>query len=146
MAPSPLKSIFNIRSHVFRWVLMDSFHVPSWERRLNERQPPDKVLDSLGMRKGMVVAEVGAGSGRYVIHSAHRVGPSGKVYAVDIDDSTQGHLRDRCRREGLRNVDMVLGTAADPNFRKVRKIWSTSSAHTITWRTPSGSSRESGPA
>lgn len=76
------------------------------------------VLDALGIGPGMVVAEVGAGMGRYVIHSAYRVGLSGKVYAVDIDRSALEYLRDRCQREGLRNVETVLGTVVDPKLQE----------------------------
>jgi SAM-dependent methyltransferase len=97
---------------------LDGFNVPSWERRLNERQPPDMVLEALGIGPGMVVAKVGAGRGRYVIHSAYRVGLSGKVYAVDIDKSALEYLRDRCRREGLQNVETILGTVVDPKLQE----------------------------
>ncbi len=55
------------------------------EARLNSLQPPAKVLDVIGVRPGMTVAEIGAGRGRYAVQLAVRVGPGGKVYAEDID-------------------------------------------------------------
>jgi len=53
------------------------------EARLNRLQPPDKVMDAIGVSSGMVVAEIGAGRGRYVVQLAVRVGENGKVYAED---------------------------------------------------------------
>ena len=55
------------------------------EARLNRLQPPDRVMDAIGVKPGMVVAEIGAGRGRYVVQLAVRVGERGKVYAEDID-------------------------------------------------------------
>ena len=55
------------------------------EARLNRLQPPDQVMDAIGIKPGMVVAEIGAGQGRYVVQIAARVGETGKVYAEDID-------------------------------------------------------------
>ena len=49
------------------------------EARLNKLQPPDKVMDAIGVRPGMAVAEIGAGRGRYVVHLAVRVGDKGKA-------------------------------------------------------------------
>ncbi|HEX9973035.1 MAG TPA: hypothetical protein VGD14_13275, partial [bacterium] len=46
----------------------------AWERRHNAYQPPEQVMDSLGVKPGMVIAEIGAGRGRYVVHMANRVG------------------------------------------------------------------------
>jgi SAM-dependent methyltransferase len=88
------------------------------ERRTNERQPPDKVMDAIGVRPGMVVGEVGAGEGRYTIHLARRVGENGKVYANDIKSSSLDTLRTRCKANGLKNVEIILGKVDDPLFPK----------------------------
>ena len=68
------------------------------EKALNERQPPDKVMDALGIEPGMMVGEVGAGGGRYAVLMAERVGPSGKVYANDISLNAVGYLKNRCKK------------------------------------------------
>ncbi|MBI4467107.1 MAG: methyltransferase domain-containing protein, partial [Acidobacteria bacterium] len=44
-------------------------------------------MDALGIEAGSVVADVGAGDGYFTFHLAARVGPAGKVYAVEIDNS-----------------------------------------------------------
>jgi predicted methyltransferase len=88
------------------------------ESRKNERHPPDQVMAAIGVRAGMVVGEVGAGFGRYTVHLASKVGPGGKVYAEDIDRESVAHLRERCRRAGLSNVEVILGKTDDPLFPK----------------------------
>ena len=86
------------------------------EARLNRLQPPDKVMDIIGLAAGMSIAEIGAGRGRYVVHLADRVGPKGKVYAEDIDAEALRHLAERCRRVGFANVETILGDATDPKL------------------------------
>lgn len=101
------------------------------EARLNRLQPPDKVLDAIGVRPGMTVAEIGAGRGRYAVQLAARVGPEGRVYAEDIDAAALDHLRQRCQRWGLKNVTVILGEVTDAKLPEGRLdlIWIVSSYH-----------------
>jgi len=85
-----------------------------WEDSWNAYQPPELVMDSLGISAGMTIAEVGAGRGRYVVHMAARVGDTGKVYANDIDEEKLDYLRSRCQREEIENVETILGEVDDP--------------------------------
>ena len=86
------------------------------EARLNRLQPPDQVMDAIGIEPGMLGAEIGAGRGRYVVQLAVRVGESGKVYAEDIDAAALGHLEQRCERWGLTNVETIIGDVTDPKL------------------------------
>jgi ubiquinone/menaquinone biosynthesis C-methylase UbiE len=86
------------------------------EARLNRLQPPDRVMDAIGVSPGMVVAEIGAGRGRYAVQLAVRVGEKGKVYAEDIDAAALKYLESRCGRWGLRNVETILGDVKDPRL------------------------------
>lgn len=86
------------------------------EARLNRLQPPDKVMDAIGIGPGMVVAEIGAGHGRYVVQLAVRVGEKGKVYAEDINAASLKYLERRCERWGLKNVETILGDVTDPKL------------------------------
>ena len=86
----------------------------AWEARHNAIQPPDKVMDAIGVEPGWVIAEVGAGRGRYVVHMAERVGSTGKVYANDIDGDALEYLEHRCERDGISNVVTILGEVTDP--------------------------------
>lgn len=86
------------------------------EARLNRLQPPQQVMDAIGIKPGMVVAEIGAGRGRYVVQLAVRVGETGKVYAEDIDIESLNYLEKRCNRWGLENVETILGDVTHPKL------------------------------
>jgi ubiquinone/menaquinone biosynthesis C-methylase UbiE len=90
--------------------------VDDWEKRHNAYQPPDKVMDAIGVEPGMVVGEIGAGRGRYAVHLARRVGETGKIYANDIDEHSLAYLKRRSKRDGINNIETVLGKVADPRF------------------------------
>lgn len=85
-----------------------------WERRVNKRQPPEAIMDAIGLKPGMVIAEVGAGTGRVAVWLARRVGPQGKVYANDIDAEVLDRLWARAKKLNFENVKTVLGKSDDP--------------------------------
>jgi ubiquinone/menaquinone biosynthesis C-methylase UbiE len=74
-------------------------------------------MDALGIAEGSVVADLGAASGWFTIRLARRVGPSGKVYAEDIQPQMIEVIRRRVQRENLsRIVEVTPGTADDPKL------------------------------
>lgn len=73
-----------------------------------------KVMDFLQIAPGMTVADVGAGDGYFTVRLARRVGPTGRVIATDIMPEHLDRLRARVAREGLTNVELVLGGPDDP--------------------------------
>jgi len=81
-----------------------------------DEEAPSKAIDALELRPGMVVADIGAGSGYYASRMARRVGPSGRVYATDIQQGMIDLLDRRIRSEGLANVTTVLGGMDDPKL------------------------------
>jgi predicted methyltransferase len=83
--------------------------------RENE-EAPSKALEVLELKTGMVVADIGAGSGYYTSRMAKRVGPSGRVYATDIQQGMIDLLERRISMEGLTNVTTVLGGMDDPKL------------------------------
>ncbi len=86
------------------------------EARLNRLLPPEEVMDAVGITKGMVLAEIGAGRGRFVMQLAVRVGETGKVCAEDIDEAALRHLEGRCEKWGLFNVEIILGDVTNPKL------------------------------
>jgi ubiquinone/menaquinone biosynthesis C-methylase UbiE len=87
------------------------------ERAEREQQEkPEKVLDSLGLRPGLVVADIGAGSGYFTRRLSQRVGSGGSVFAVDIQPQMLELLESRLRKEGVNNVSLVLGIEQDPRL------------------------------
>ena len=67
-----------------------------------------EILDRLEIRPGMRIADVGAGTGLFTMLFAEAVGPSGKVYAVDISKSFLAAIGQRAGEAGLDNVVSVL--------------------------------------
>jgi SAM-dependent methyltransferase len=96
---------------------VQSRRIEEWENKINEeRQPPEKVMDAIGVKPGMIIGEVGAGRGRYTVHLARRVGNEGKILANDIDENALSYLRERCRRNNIQNIETILGKVDDPLF------------------------------
>lgn len=79
-------------------------------------QPPERIMDALGIAEASVVADVGAGSGWFTVRLARRVGPNGIVYAQDVQAEMLSAITRRVQREGLTNVRPVLGRGNDPRF------------------------------
>lgn len=79
-------------------------------------QRPADVLDALGAGPGKRVADIGSGSGYFTTRLAQRVGPGGKVYAVDVDRAALDRLRERTERDGRTQVELVPGEHADPHL------------------------------
>jgi SAM-dependent methyltransferase len=77
---------------------------------------PEGALDAIGIKPGMVVADVGAGTGYMTLKMARRVGPSGKVYAEDVQPEMLHRLRRNAVEAKLANIQTVLGGEADPKL------------------------------
>jgi precorrin-6B methylase 2 len=77
---------------------------------------PEAALDAIGIKPGMTVADVGAGTGYMTLKMARRVGPSGKVYAEDVQPEMLQRLRKNAAEAKLSNIQTVLGGEADPKL------------------------------
>jgi predicted methyltransferase len=88
------------------------------------RLQPERVMDAIGVRPGMVIGEAGAGRGYFTFKLARRVGAQGKVYANDIDRGALDHIRQVCRDENIANVETVVGEVEDPLFPVGGSRWS----------------------
>lgn len=84
------------------------------ERDRDALKEAEQVMDFLRIGPGMVVADVGAGDGYFTVRLARRVGPTGRVIATDVVPEHLERLRARVAREGLKNVDFVLGGFDNP--------------------------------
>ena len=79
-------------------------------------EAPDAALDAIGIPRGATVADVGAGVGYFTWRLAERVGPSGKVYANDIQQVMLEKLHTNMEARHLTNVQTVLGDEDDPKL------------------------------
>jgi SAM-dependent methyltransferase len=84
------------------------------EREAEEQ--PDKALDLLNIAKGSTAADIGAGAGYMTWRLAERVGPTGKVYANDVQPAMLAILRRNMHERKLENVETVLGAFDDPKL------------------------------
>ena len=90
---------------------------PWLERREREdEENPDLALRLLRIRKGATVADIGAGSGYYTIRMARIVGPTGRVYASDIQSGMLTLLQQNMARAKVDNIVPVLGAPDDPKL------------------------------
>ena len=78
----------------------------------------DRVMDILGIAAGKSIADIGAGSGWFTVRAARRVGPSGTVYAVDINPEAIRYLDGRVQKQALQNVKTILSKPDDPMLPK----------------------------
>jgi len=79
-------------------------------------QKPESIMDSIGIKEGNIIGEVGAGSGYFTLKLAKRVGKSGLVYANDIKNSVLKDLENNSKKEGLENVKTIVGKTENPLF------------------------------
>jgi len=79
-------------------------------------QRPDELVKALGLRPGMAVAGLGAGTGYMSRRLSEAVGPRGTVFAVDTEPSLVAHLRERAERERTANVVPVLASPDNPRL------------------------------
>jgi ubiquinone/menaquinone biosynthesis C-methylase UbiE len=84
-------------------------------QRIAEEQP-DQLVSLLNLRRGEIVADIGAGTGYFSRRLAQAVGPAGRVLAEDVQPEMLILLTNLTARLGLTNVTPVLGTVTAPRL------------------------------
>jgi ubiquinone/menaquinone biosynthesis C-methylase UbiE len=89
-----------------------------WLERIerDEEEAPDVALRVLKIPKGASIADIGAGSGYMTVKLAARVGPTGRVFANDVQPQMLELLARRLAGKRIANVTIVQGTADDPKL------------------------------
>ncbi|HET9831617.1 MAG TPA: methyltransferase domain-containing protein [Vicinamibacterales bacterium] len=87
----------------------------TWMERASREaeESPDRALSVIGVRRGMTVADIGAGSGYMTLRIAPLVGATGKVYATDIQPALLRLLQQKLGEAHVSNVEVVLGSETD---------------------------------
>ncbi len=67
-----------------------------------------KVIEACGIKKGMAIADIGAGTGLYTRLFSKATGPEGWVYAIDISGPFLKHIVARAQQEGQQNISAIL--------------------------------------
>jgi predicted methyltransferase len=91
---------------------------PSWrdEKERDDADEPGQLVRLLAIKAGMTVADLGAGSGYYVVRLSPVVGSSGRIIAEDIVPEYLQGLRNKVRDLGLANVMVTRGEPHDPGL------------------------------
>jgi predicted methyltransferase len=82
----------------------------------DEWQRPGELIEALAVTPGMIVADIGAGTGYFSKRLSAAVGSGGAVFAVEVEPNLVAHLRDRAEKEKTANVVPVLASANDPRL------------------------------
>ena len=81
-----------------------------------KEEQPAKLMEALDIKAGSVVADVGAGTGYFTFRLAEKVGPKGKVLAVEIQKEMLELITRKMRKLKSENIEMILGTETDPKL------------------------------
>ncbi|WP_019038720.1 class I SAM-dependent methyltransferase [Psychroflexus tropicus] len=83
----------------------------NWLERSDREQEENTstLLDNMNFQSTDVVADIGAGSGYHVFKIAPQV-KEGKVYAVDIQPEMLQAMKDKKKKQGVENVELIRGT------------------------------------
>lgn len=76
----------------------------------------DQIMEALGVREGWAVADLGSGGGHFTVRFAGKVGPGGKVYAIDKRPDYLEFVRRQAERSGLMNIACVPATSDRPDL------------------------------
>jgi predicted methyltransferase len=110
----PLPPVHPLTGRQIAGIATDS----GWLDRVSREgeEAPDQALQLIGIHPGMVVADVGAGTGYMTTRLADLVGPTGRVYANDLQPKMLRIVQDKARARGLSNVEIVQGTETDAHL------------------------------
>lgn len=82
-------------------------------------QPPDKLIERSGIKRGMTVMDLGCGSGAFTTFVARAIGEHGKLYAVDIQPAMLQQLERKLARpanQDITNIELRQASAYDLPF------------------------------
>jgi ubiquinone/menaquinone biosynthesis C-methylase UbiE len=96
-------------------------------------QQAERVIQSLQIQPGHTIADLGAGSGYFTFVLAQAAGPTGKVYAVDIDKDMTELVARKARERNAENVEVILAKPEDPSLpdRSIDLVFTANTYHHI---------------
>ncbi len=83
----------------------------------DQYQQPEKVIEALNLTPGMMVIDIGAGSGYFTRRLAESVGDKGRVIAIDVEQKMLNYNKRQLEKRGLANrVRFILAEKEGPIF------------------------------
>lgn len=83
-----------------------------------QSQKPRELLASIGLKPGDAVADIGSGPGFMEPYFLEVIGPTGKIYAEDIQQDFLDQVKAKVKENGWKNVETILGGQTDPKLPK----------------------------
>ncbi|PIZ58007.1 hypothetical protein COY23_00850 [bacterium (Candidatus Torokbacteria) CG_4_10_14_0_2_um_filter_35_8] len=80
---------------------------------------PEKILNEVGLKIGKTVADLGCGTGFFVIPAAKILGPEGKIYAIDIQKLDLAEVEANARIFGFKNIEYLQGDLEKEGSTKI---------------------------
>jgi len=74
----------------------------------DSRNKPNQIIETIGLKSGQVITDIGSGGGYFTLRFAEIVGEEGKVYAVDTDEKLLEFVNNNAKQKGLNNIITVL--------------------------------------
>lgn len=81
---------------------------------------PEENIKALGIYEGMIIADLGAGTGAYTLPLAEKVGESGRVYAVEVQKDFLTNIKNEAIARGLKNVELLWGNIENVGGTKIK--------------------------
>jgi ubiquinone/menaquinone biosynthesis C-methylase UbiE len=76
-------------------------------------QDPEAILSGIGLKAGLVFADIGCGGGFFALPAARMVGKMGMVYGLDANPASIAALKEQADKEGLTNLYLTSGRAEE---------------------------------
>ena len=101
------------------------YKTPEWRASLakmlsapdrDERQKPRELVAAMSIQPGMVVADIGTGTGYMLPFLSEAVGPEGHVLGEDIFSDFLADARNTAKQHKLANVEFIQGSETDPGL------------------------------
>jgi len=110
------RKTFRRTTAVIAAILLWSLGAAAFATNSDEQKEITRLAQLTHWKPGTVVADIGAGDGQYSFAAAEKVGPSGRVYATEIDPDKLQTLKTEAAKRKLQNVIVVEGAAGDTNL------------------------------
>jgi precorrin-6B methylase 2 len=75
-----------------------------------------RLVPAIQLHEGQTVADIGAGGGQLAVELAREVGPSGRVYATELEEGRRRDIREAAKSAGLKNVEVLEAQATSTNL------------------------------
>jgi ubiquinone/menaquinone biosynthesis C-methylase UbiE len=88
----------------------------AWIARADAASEMSRLAALMGWHPGTILADIGAGDGRFSFEAAAKIGDTGKVYATELDPKKIEDLQAEIKKRGLKNIEVVKSAEAVTNL------------------------------